>query len=134
MISVGEQKGFMTKTLFVKGGVPRPAPTTTTKLAHRLLAASFTMAEHLPRAIVGSPALDVLLSLYVAEEDARYLTIGELTPTGGQTPAVMQRWAAYLVQLGLVDRRADMLALSTDGHTIVTDALEAMFVAQRALD
>ena len=125
----------MTKTLFVRGGVPRsPTPTTTTKLAHRMLNASLTLAQHLPQGLVGSSALDILLSLYVAEEDARYLSIGDLTLPGDQVPAVTERWVAYLVQLGLVDRREDMLALSIDGHTALTDALEAMFVAQRALD
>ena len=124
----------MTKTLFVKGRVSRPTPTTTTELAQRLLRASLTLAEHLPDKIVGSPALDILLSLYVAEEEARYLAVGELAPAGDRTPAVIQRWVAYLVQLGLVERRGDLLALSTDGHAAITDAIEAMFVALRALD
>ncbi|WP_375380993.1 hypothetical protein [uncultured Sphingomonas sp.] len=99
-----------------------------------MLNASLTLAQHLPQGIVGSSALDILLSLYVAEEDARYLSVSELTLPGNHIPAVTERWVAYLVQLGLVDRRGDMLALSVDGHMALTDALEAMFVAQRALD
>ncbi len=124
----------MTKTLFVKGGSRLPTPTTTAKLAHRVLTVSSTFAARLPWGIVGSPALDILLSLYVAEEDARYLSIRELAPAGDRTPAVTQRWVAYLAQLELVDRQGDMLALSTEGHLAVTDAIEAMFIAQQALD
>ena len=125
----------MTKMLFAKGGVPySPMSPPTTKLAYSILSASMTLARHLPHGIVGSSALNILLSLYVAEEDARYLSVGDLMLAGDQPAAVTERWIAHLVQSGLVDRQEDVLALSIDGHRALTDALEAMFAAQRALD
>lgn len=57
------------------------ASTTTAKRAHRMLCASRVMADCLPFGLYGSPSLDILLALHIAEK-AQYLQAGDLTPLG----------------------------------------------------
>lgn len=116
-------------------GLPRVLhPTTTTKLAERILLASRVFSEVLPEGLNALPVLDILLDLYVAEEDARYPRTGEIDPPGTLAPSVTQRWIAALVQEGLVERRDDLVALSTKGHALVTTFLQTLYAAQRAAD
>lgn len=125
----------MTKTLDPPYGPSRTlAATTTARLARRMLGASEVVAEYLPSGLYGSPGLDILLALHVAEEDAQYLDVRHLAPPGSPGPAVTSRWVSVLEQEGLVDRKGDMLALSTRGHDVVSDLLEKLYAVQRTLD
>lgn len=116
------------------GGDPRFAPTTTKKLAQRMLSASREIAASLPHGYHASTPLDTLLLLHVAEDDARYLEIGELDVPGATSPRVVARWVAALEKEGLIDRRDRFLALSEKGHRLVIATMEAVYAAQRALD
>jgi hypothetical protein len=125
----------MTKMLDPHGRPARtPTPTTTAKLARRMLCASRVVADCLPFGFYGSPGLDILLALHVAEEDAQYPQAGDLTPPGSLGPSVTERWIHVLKQHGMIDRRGDMLALSVHGHAVVTDMLEKLYAVQRSLD
>ena len=110
------------------------APTTSTKLAARMLATVSIMAAHPLRDIYCSPALDILLALHVAEEDALYPSVFGIVPNRSMSPAVAERWVNVLVNAGLVQRRSDTLALSDQGYKAITALLSSIFEAQRELD
>ena len=121
--------------LDVPGSTPRIlAPTTTVKLAQRMLSASRTASAHLPAGMYGSPGLDILLALYVAEEDARYLSVSELDLPGTISPAVTLRWVKAAAHYGLIECRDDLLALSEQGYATVTKLVKEIYAAQRTLD
>ena len=127
----------MTKTLDPPHGPARTLATTTTttaKLARRMLCASRVAADCLPSGFYGSPGLDILLALHVAEEDAQYLSAGDLTPPGSLAPSVTERWIGALEHHGLIDRRGELLALSVRGHAVVSNLLERLYAVQRSLD
>jgi hypothetical protein len=125
----------MTIKLRPPGGRPRIlAETTTAKLAKRIRATFDVIADHLPSGLYGTPAVDILLELHIAEEDATYLEVGELETSGRLNEAVTSRWLLALQQNDLVDRHGDILALSTYGHSVVSKLLETVYARQRALD
>lgn len=125
----------MTKTLSAAYQLPRLLrPTTTAKLATRMLAASNAIAAHLPRGLHGTPALDILLRIHVAEEDATYPTAASINVAGIENPSVTQRFVKALVHEGLIDQRGDLLALSSHGHAVLMLILDAVYEAQRSLD
>lgn len=125
----------MTKTLIPPKGSSRMlAPTTTAKLARRMLCTSRVVADRLPVGLYGSPGLDILLALHIAEEDAQYLSAGDLIPPGSLGPSVTERWIRALEQDDLIERRGEVLALSPKGHTILSNLLEAIYAVQRSLD
>lgn len=125
----------MTKTLIPPGGGPQIlAATTTAKLALRIKCTFQAISDHLPIGLDSSPAVELLLALYVAEEDARYLVVSDLRPSGSLRPGTTERWLRALEQHDLVDRKGDMLALSSRGHETITRLLEAVYATQRGLD
>lgn len=109
-------------------------PTTTRKLAQRMLSASREVAAALPRGFYAATPLDTLLILHVAEDDARYLKIDELDIPGVTSRGVVERWVAALVTEGLIERRDALLALSEKGHALVIVMIESIYAAQRGLD
>lgn len=132
---MADDKDGMTKTHDPPYGPARTlSATATAKLARRMLRASQVVADCLPSGLYCSPALDILLALHVAEEDADYLNAGQLTPPGSLGPAVTARWIGVLVQEGLIERKGDLLALSQRGHAVLADMLERLYVVQRMLD
>ena len=125
----------MTKMLSVPDAVPRLlAPTTTQKIAQRMLAGSREVAAAMPRGFFTPTALDILLILHVAEEDARYLTMEELDIPGGPSTVITGRWLSILIVQSLIDQRGNLLALSKKGYDLVTGIIESVYRAQRALD
>lgn len=88
----------------------------------------------MPHGFYAPTALDTLLILYVAEDDARYLKLAELDAPGATSRSIVQRWVAALVSQGLVERRDELLALSERGHELVTSIIEGIYAAQRELD
>jgi len=88
----------------------------------------------MPHGFYAPTALDTLLILYVAEDDARYLTLAELEVPGATSRSVIQRWAAALVSEGLIERRDELLALSERGYSLVTSMIEGIYASQRQLD
>jgi hypothetical protein len=109
-------------------------PTTTRKFAQRMLNASGQVARALPPGFHTSVALDILLALHVAEDDACYLSLGQIGLPGACSAEARERWLDALVADGLVDRRGELLALSEKGYALVVDVIESIYLAQRALD
>jgi hypothetical protein len=126
---------MMTKLLSAAYQLPRLlSPTTTAKLATRMLAASNAIAALLPPGLHGTPALDILLSIHVAEEAASYPAVDSIKIAGFESSSVTQRFVKALVHEGLIDQRGSLLALSPAGHAVLMSILEAVYEAQRSLD
>jgi DNA-binding MarR family transcriptional regulator len=88
-------------------------------------------ADYLHRAMLGEPAYDMLLGLYVAEGDEQLVTASRLADIAGVAPSSAMRWIEYLVGKDLVhrgphptDKRASILRLSAAGRA----ALEGVFM------
>lgn len=125
----------MSKLLQSPDQVPRViAPTTTRKLAQRMLSASSEIARAMPHGFYAPVALDVLLRLHVAEDDAHYLAISDLDVPGATSSRVVERWVIALHAEGLLDRKGDLLALTQKGYDLVVHTITAIYDAQRALD
>jgi DNA-binding MarR family transcriptional regulator len=87
-------------------------------------------SDFLHRAMLGEPAYDMLLGLYVAEAEGELLTAARLADTAGVAPSSALRWIDYLAAKELVVRephptrkRASVLKLSCKGRA----ALEGIF-------
>jgi len=125
----------MPRTLTVPEGAGRVIGTTTTvKLAKRMLAASKVVSQSLPKGFAAQAPINLLLELFVAEEDAHYPPSSELGITDSMSSSVLDRWLVALAHEGFIERQNEAYALTDEGFRTVTGLLEALFIAQRALD
>lgn len=125
----------MSKTLSPPTDRPRLlAPTTTKKLAQRILAASRLAADGLPAGFLSTAPWDIMLTLHVAEDEARYPAARNLDLPGNPSVMVVSRWLAVLEEEGLICRQHGLLALSEAGDERVTAVISAIYAAQRKLD
>lgn len=99
-----------------------------------MLSASYIVAGALSSGLYNAPVLEILLSLYLLEEDAAYLTKSDLSNAQRIDKMVVQRWLNVLVERGLVEEQADLIALTQSGYDQVNSLIEAVYNAQRALD
>lgn len=125
----------MSKLLSSSGGVSRlVSPTTTKKMAQRMLSASREIADAMPIGFYSPTALDILLMLHVAEDDASYPAWDTMEVPGRPSTMTVDRWLAALTSEGLVDRHNGLIALSQKGYSLVVSTIERIYEAQRALD
>lgn len=90
------------------------------------------------RAMLGEPAYDLLLALYVAEEDLGHVTATQLAECADVAQSSAQRWIDYLVGKQLVersphrhDKRSSVHRLSAKGRAALDELfLELMKVAK----
>ena len=108
--------------------------TDTVKLAKRVIETVRVIAGALPKGYVSPSVMELLLAIYLAEEEARYLTIIELSSIQGVAIPVAVRWIDALCGINLVEKRNDLIALTSDGYSIVITTLQNIFSAQRLLD
>jgi DNA-binding MarR family transcriptional regulator len=87
-------------------------------------------SDYLHRAMLGEPAYDMLLGLYVAEAEGESLTAARLADRAGVARSSALRWIDYLAAKELIVRephpsrkRASVLKLSCKGRA----ALEGIF-------
>jgi DNA-binding MarR family transcriptional regulator len=87
-------------------------------------------SDYLHRAMLGEPAYDMLIGLYVAEAEGESLTAARLADRAGVAPSSALRWIDYLAAKELIVRephpsrkRASVLKLSAKGRA----ALEGIF-------
>lgn len=83
------------------------------------------------RAMLGEPAYDILLALYVAEAEMPHVTTTRLAELADVAQTSAHRWIDYLVGKQLIhrlphvhDKRATLLKLTEKGRA----SLEALFV------
>ncbi|WP_294312814.1 hypothetical protein [uncultured Sphingomonas sp.] len=108
--------------------------TTTIKLAERVLASARVVDAHMPPDFANFSPLYLLLELYLAEEQANYLTIDAVRQRGPASASTLKRWISAIEGEGLVEQNAGLLALTQKGYTLVVDTLEGIFDVQRELD
>ena len=100
------------------------------QVARTLLALRKRRADYLHRSMLGEPAYDMLLALYVAGGDGHTMTAARVAKRSGVAQSSALRWIDYLVSKQLVERgphpshkRAFMLQLTPKGRA----ALEGVF-------
>lgn len=98
--------------------------------ARTLLSLRRRRSEYLHQAMLGEPAYDMLLGLYVAEADGQFPTASRLAALAGLAQSSALRWIEYLIAKELVIRephpshkRASVLQLSDKGRA----ALDGLF-------
>ena len=108
--------------------------TTTLILARRMLAATKTVRDHLPPGFDTPSPMQILMQLYVAEEESDDLFIADIVSLNPTSAPIIRRWLAALGSIGYVEQRGELVALTEHGYDRVIATLEAMFAAQRELD
>jgi DNA-binding MarR family transcriptional regulator len=90
-------------------------------------------SEYLHRAMLGEPAYDMLLGLYVAEADGQSPTAARLADLAGVAQSSALRWIEYLIAKELVVRerhpshkRASILQLSDKGRAALEGVVKAI--------
>lgn len=109
-------------------------PATTAKIALRMLAGLRVIADYLPEGLAGTPAVDILLAVYVAEDSALYPSITDLEPASSSSTNVTRRWVSALISMKMLEQRSGVLALTENGHRIMTSAITELYRRQRELD
>lgn len=101
-------------------------------LARNILRARRMRARHLPKAMFGEPAWEMLLALYVADRSESRLTISRLTKESSAPATTSLRWLVFLERCKLVqrrdnplDKRAVFIELTDLGRTAIEGYLTA---------
>lgn len=110
------------------------SPTTSLTIARRIIASQRVYADLLPPGFSMTVPVDLLLHLYVAEEEARLLSVDEIAALGLGAGPVVSRSLAALVQQGLAIREADIVQLTPAGEEMILGLVDRIYRAQRALD
>jgi hypothetical protein len=99
-----------------------------------MLAASGVVSSHLPAGFSPPTPMNLLLELFIAEENALYPGAADLGRHDGMSPRLVDRWLIALLHEGLIEKNNEAVALTDQGFNAVVRVLEAMFNAQRLLD
>ncbi len=96
------------------------------ELAKQLLAQRLARFDHFPAELFHEPAWDMLLALFVAQEERRTMNVKTLVGSAHAPVTTSQRWIDHLYKLKLVDRVIDPvdrrrmeISLSDSGDTAV---------------
>ena len=104
--------------------------------ARSILACKEAMRDTLPAGLVYDPAVEILLSLYLATAKGGSST-NDAAAAAGLAPSVAWRWIAALAQQGLVEvsdaPEGQWAALSDAGLACATRAIDAVLDRQAAL-
>lgn len=109
-------------------------PTTTAKFAARMIAAQRVMSECLPDGFSAPIPLDVLLKLYVAEDEGNCLVVEDFSSSHNPKSSVVVRWIKALEAAELVEQRGNLIALTAHGYDTLTCMMAGIYAAQRTLD
>lgn len=98
-------------------------------------------ARWLPAAILGEPAWDMLLDLFVSHVDGFPVPTTSLSVAAGVPPTTGLRWIAQLEAAGIVtraqspeDRRVNEVRLTDEGLGIMRACLGEMFASNASPD
>lgn len=105
-------------------------------IADRLIAERRQRRDHFPTDLFHEPAWDMLLALYLANEDGRILNVKALVASSDAPVTTSQRWIDHLHKLRLIDRVGDPddrrrieVSLSDTGLGAVERYLDAVATA-----
>lgn len=124
-------------TLEPDAGVPMGTATLDPReLAKQLLAQRMARFDHFPAELFHEPAWDMLLALFVAQEERRTMNVKTLVASAHAPVTTSQRWIDHLHKLKLIDRVIDPIdrrrmeiSLSDQGYTAVTAYLRRLGAA-----
>jgi DNA-binding MarR family transcriptional regulator len=124
-------------TLEPDAGVPMgTAALDPRELAKQLLAQRMARFDHFPAELFHEPAWDMLLALFVAQEERRTMNVKTLVASAHAPVTTSQRWIDHLHKLKLIDRVIDPvdrrrmeISLSDQGCTAVTAYLRRLGAA-----
>jgi hypothetical protein len=103
-------------------------------VARLMIAARRSLHTALPSELIPDPAMDLLLQLFLADVRGERLLANRLAKaTFGSLPT-LQRWAAALVQYGLIDRDETGFGLTADGRLKMVQTLRAVVDSQSHAD
>ena len=112
------------------------ATVTPRDLAIQLLAQRLARFDFFPGELFHEPAWDMLLALYVADEDGRTMNVKTLVSSANAPVTTSQRWIDHLHKLKLVDRVIDPIdrrrieiSLSESGRHAILDYLKRLGAA-----
>jgi len=77
------------------------------ELAKQLLAQRLARFDHFPAELFHEPAWDMLLALFVAQEERRVMNVKTLVGSAHAPVTTSQRWIDHLHKLKLIDRVID---------------------------
>jgi hypothetical protein len=102
---------------------------TAENLAQAFLRFRRARSDVLPREMLGEPAWDLLLELFVADSRGRRITGREVLAGSCVSPNVLSRWLMFLTSEGLIvgdgaGNLDDALTLSADGIGRMEQVLE----------
>lgn len=100
------------------------------RVAERIVELRAARKKFLPPEILGEPAWDILLELYVAALDGRTLSIGDFA--ADTPPSTLRRWLRTLEASGLVTWAKGIIGaegqcyLTDDGHRALDSLIESL--------
>lgn len=119
-------------TTEVAVGVAAPPPSRRT-LAERLIAERRARRTYFAPDLFHEPAWDMLLALYIANEEGRILNVKALVGSSDAPVTTSQRWIDHLHKLRLIDRVGDPddrrrveISLSDTGLVAIERYLDAV--------
>lgn len=100
--------------------------------ARRLLSERRARARFLPAELFHEPAWDMLLALFVAQDERQVMNVKTLVGHSDAPATTSQRWIDHLAKLGLIHRVVDMVdrrrievQLTESGETAIARLLES---------
>lgn len=106
-------------------------------LAKQLLAQRVARFDHFSADLFYEPAWDMLLALFVAQEDRRVMNVKTLVASAHAPVTTSQRWIDHLHKLKLIDRVIDPvdrrrieISLSDSGRTAIIAYLRQVNAAE----
>lgn len=129
-----DQLSSETQSVAVTGEVRDPC-----QMAKQLLAQRLARFDHFPAELFHEPAWDMLLALFVANEERRTMSVKTLVGSANAPVTTSQRWIDHLHKLKLIDRVIDPIdrrrmeiSLSDTGQTAVIQYLRRLGAQERA--
>jgi DNA-binding MarR family transcriptional regulator len=89
----------------VRGKSRTPAASDLLSLAKRIITARQKRSQYLATKLLGEPAYDMLLSLFVASLEQRPMSVSELVRASGVPSTTALRWIGVLQDHGMTRRR-----------------------------
>ena len=103
-------------------------------VARLMIAARRSLHTILPSELIPDPALDLLLQLFLADVHEERIPPQRLATVVPGSVTSFNRWAAALVQYGLIDRDETGFGLTADGRSKMVQTLRAVVDSQSHAD
>lgn len=119
-----------------------PAPTSEQSskrlaLARAMRRARVRRADHVSKAMLGEPAWDMLLVLYINDREGPRLSVGKLATLSGAPMTTALRWLDYLAKERFItrqphpnDRRSEIIELTDRARSVLEQYLSETLADQ----